>query len=141
MKITWHAAMQPDNKAKIDFYFQKWNWLIPKWVLFTEICLWDSTADAEMTAQAFVNYSYRRLTLEVYTKWLDCPDDEKEFVIVHELIHAFTLPPITFARDFIDTASKDNEMLKETATAELNVRNESSTQDLAFAIYNKFNER
>lgn len=141
MKITYSGTIQPDNKAKVERYIDKWIWLLPKWALTLDVCLWNSDKNNSETAIMCAEYDYRRLTLEIFTQWLDLSDSEKESTIVHEFIHAFTLPPITFARTTFDLLSEPETPLNKLARQELNVRNESMTTDLAFAICEKFNDR
>lgn len=139
MIIEYNKLIQLENKNKIELFLAPFLWLIPNWVLFLDVNLWDCDESGKLAAVK-LDYAYRRLTIDFYSSWLDRSDDEKRFVIVHELCHGFCGLIADFARDTINNLCPENEADKfnKHLQNELAIRHESATQDLAFAIVNNF---
>lgn len=139
MKIEYNQTIQADNQAKIESNLNPFLWLVPAWVLFIEINLWDCDEDGKL-ATIQVDYAYRRLTINFSSAWLDRSDYEKQFTVIHELCHAFFGLIADYARDAINNLCPKSEAEKfnKAMQAELAIRHESATQDLAKIIFDKF---
>jgi hypothetical protein len=143
MNINWNPTIQPNNKTQIETPLNKYLWLVPQWCLFLDINLWDSTKDNDgQLACVYIQYDYRRIQIDFATAWLDRDDKEKEFCLVHELLHGFLGLIADYSRNTFNTLCPDTEAEKfnEHLIRELTVRHESATQDLAWAIFNNFNK-
>lgn len=143
-EIIYNPTIQDGCKAEIEKHLVPFLWLVPNWVLFLNVNLLDSTSDnCGELATVTVDYDYRRITIDVATAWLDRTEDEKSFALVHELLHGYFALIADYARDAIHNLCPKDEAEKFNASMikELTTRHEATTQDLAFAILNKFNER
>ncbi|MGI8542466.1 MAG: hypothetical protein ACR2MD_03205 [Aridibacter sp.] len=139
MKITWNKNIEPENKAEIEKYLDPIRWLIPRWCQKLVVSLWDSDGDGAAISTD-VNYDYRNIELDFYSNWMLPDSQTKQENIIHECVHFFICPLYNQAQRFIEN-SADNDDTKKFKLAELAITNESITQDLSYAIGNKFGSR
>lgn len=139
-EIIYNKNIEPQNKAEIEKRLTPFLWLAPNWCLELYVNLWDSVEGGEL-ASISLSYDYRRITIDFATAWLDRDAAIKEQTIIHELLHGYLGLVADYARDsFNNLCSKDDApKFNEHLQNELRIRHESATQDLSFALLNKFN--
>jgi len=137
-EIIYNPQIQPVNRLLIEKYLQKYSWLIPRWCHQLYVGLWD--AKDETLAEIKVDYCYRRAALDIYSCWIDRNTSEQERAILHELVHIHLAIMADYARNEFNNlvpkeeAAKFNQHLQD----QLLIYHESITEDLAFAISEKF---
>lgn len=137
-KIIWDKNIEPENKTEIEKYLYPFLWLVPKWCQTIHLSLYD--ADDEAAVSTTVDYEYRRITLNFYARWLIQTPTLKQDNVIHECIHFFVNELYHQAQRAVEAAWEDNEQMKNFAFEQLKISVEAITQDLAFAIYNKFKD-
>jgi hypothetical protein len=138
-EIIYNKSIEPENRAEIEKYLNPFIWLIPKWCQRVLVNLYTGEGDAAIAT--LVDYEYRKITLDFYSCWLIQGSDKMRADVVHECIHFSVNELYNEARRVVLATCNDNEALKDFAFKRLEVSVESVTQDLAFAILNKFDER
>jgi hypothetical protein len=142
MEINWNKNIEPHNKAEIEKHLNPFLWLVPKWCQEIHINLFDSSSKhGDSAIETITNYEYRFIQIDFFSCWLNCSDETKKESVIHELAHGFTNLIYYQARRAVIAGTADNEALQGFALDELSKTIEAATQDLAFAIYNKFNEQ
>lgn len=127
-------------RAEIEKYLTPYLWLLPQWCLDFQIYDAYSEESSEVAADCQCDYKYRRVVLTFYSNWFVQTERNKEQALIHELLHAFINPLYHYAKEIAEGFAEDNVRLKQALMGELKERNEAITQDLSFAIFNKFNE-
>ncbi|HEY0659595.1 MAG TPA: hypothetical protein VGD05_14060 [Pyrinomonadaceae bacterium] len=140
VEIKWNKNIEEDSKIEIEKYLNPFLWLIPKWCQSITINVYDSD-DQGAAIATLVTYEYRYITVDFFSAWFIQTPSVKQDNVIHECIHFFINEIYHKGRQIVKSTCKDNEQLKEFAFEELRIAVESSTQDLAFAIQNKFNGR
>lgn len=140
MNITWNKNIDNQHQSEIEKYLNPFLWLTPKWCQNIHINLWDSDESEGADITIKVNYEYRNIILHFYSCYFLRSDDDKQMEIIHELCHTFLGIIADYAQNSFDLLcpKNDAEKFNKHLQDELSVRHESATQDLAFAIYNKF---
>jgi hypothetical protein len=139
-EIVWNNGIEPQNKAEIEKYLNPFLFLIPKWCQRLVINVYPS--DNGNAIETTTHYDYRWIQMNFFSDWFVERNEVKQEDIIHDLLHGFTSIAIDYAIRQIDNlcpeseAEKFNRSMKE----QLTILCESMTQDLAFAIMNKFNE-
>ena len=137
IEIVYNNEMQPQTKAVISLYLQKYKWLIPKWCQVLNVACWDASNDGVMATMKS-DYAYRSAELCIYSQWLDRSEREQESTIVHELLHIHLAVMADFSRHTINHLCNENEAPKFNAhlQEQLAIYHESITQDLAYCLLN-----
>lgn len=140
-EIIFNPQIQPINRLVIEKYIKKYSWIIPRWCHQLHVGLWDCKDDT--LAEVKVDYCYRRATVDIYSSWLDRTEVEQEKALLHELIHIHLAIMADYARNEFNNLCPKEEAAKfnQHLIDQLTIYHESITEDLAFAILNKFNER
>lgn len=139
MKIIWDKNITDENKAEIEKHLTPYLFLVPKWCQHLYINLY--SADENGAIATLVDYEYRRVTFDFYSCWLIQDAEKKQNDVIHECVHAVVNELYHEARRVVIATCENNSALKEFAFTRLEVSVESITQDLTFAILNKFNEQ
>jgi hypothetical protein len=141
MRLTWNKNIQPDVVSEIEgLILGKWLWLVPGWCQRIHVNVWDSSSSHDTMISINVSYEYRSVCMDFYSGWLNQAPEDRERQTVHELLHIHLGLVADYAESTInrlcprDEAEKFNGHMQ----AELTRRNESATQDLAHAIFEKF---
>jgi len=141
MEIIFNKNIEEINKVEIEKYLKPFIWLIPNWCQKLVINLYPMSDDYPQNAlETTVYYDYRWIKINFYSGWLTERDEVKQEHIVHDLLHGFTSIVVDYALEQIDNLcpASEAEKFNRSMKAQLNILCESMTQDLAFAILNKF---
>lgn len=87
----------PSIKAKIEPFVGKWQFILPSWVYDLYVYCKDNDGPS---GEAEVSPSYRRMVVTFYRPILTEPDPES--IVVHELLHAYTLPMKILAVEYTE---------------------------------------
>lgn len=138
MHITWNKNILDGHKREIENCISPLLWIIPKWCGFMHINLFDQHEDGAL-ATVYVDYTYRRITINFFARWLTETPKERFFTVIHEFIHTNTAIIADYARDTFNTLCPSDEAgrFNKSIQEELITRHESATQDLAIAIFNQ----
>lgn len=138
-EITYNKNIEPNIKAIIESQLNNWTWLIPAWCKRLQINLVDG---GDFSADIETSYEYRYATLRIDMSWFNIEDSHKTLDLVHELCHNFYNPMYWFARDNFDILLGDDSERKHRDSVRDTLRrfNEIGTQDLAYALINKFKD-
>lgn len=89
MRTTWVGVPQDLRDAATPLLATHKR-LLPSWVKLFELRYDDAMADANACVVSDQNYS--RVTLTFGSGWLNCDKEEREWVLVHEVVHAQLAP-------------------------------------------------
>lgn len=139
MKISWNKNIEPENKAEIEKFLDPLIDFIPAWCQELIVSLYSGN-NTDASIETTVNYDYRRIELDFYSAWLLHNAEDRQLELLHEFIHFFICPLYYQAQRILENCSYANDA-KNALLEELKITNESITQDLCFAIGNKFGNK
>lgn len=140
MKITFNKNIELQNKAQIEKYLNHFSFLIPKWLQNLKIEV-EPSDNPNLLASTCASEQYREASLTIRPLWFTMNEDEQSETIVHELCHLHTNPLYDFSLNAIRKyADGKDENQMQIVFDEMEAYLERQTQDLTFAIHNKFNE-
>lgn len=142
MKIEFKKDFPPELKPRYEKIIKKASWLIPGWCQ-SVVVFWDAHDDERASLYTRVNYEYRFIQITVCSDCIGTSDKDLLTEVIHEMIHGFINPLADYAKEIVNTfcSKDDSPKTNKILHNEITRKNESVTQDLAFAISNKFNER
>lgn len=112
--------------------------LLPRWVVSLNV---DFVEDVSHHMSMTVQYQYRELHLSVTSSALMLPGGETELLrlIVHEFMHAYTIPVFKIASEQLQSALEE----KHYESVESSLRNtmEETTCDLAYLVERLINSQ
>lgn len=135
----------PDTvRGVIEPLIKETAWLFPLWMQKV-IMTWDSKQEGSM-AKIFVYKDYRWCRIVIYPDFLSILPTTQQESIYHEIIHCYNVPLKRVACEILDECMPNeqgefSEKLQNVLRKQIDSTMESITQDLAFAIMNKFNEQ
>jgi hypothetical protein len=144
MEIIFNKNIEPKNKEEIEKFLLPWIWLVPNWCQKIVINLYPVSENSPNNGiETTTHYEYRWIKIDFFSGWLTERDDVKQEHIVHDLLHGFTSIVVDYATEQIDNLCPPNEAEKfnRSMKTQMSILCESMTQDLAFAIMNKFKEQ
>lgn len=138
VEIVWNKNIESDNKKEIEKYLKPYLWLIPTWCHTLRVDV-DTSTDDGLLASISVQEQYRQASMTVWAKWFTSDERTKADTIIHELFHLHTNPLYDFAKNAIRKyADGKDETQMQVVFDEMECYLERQTQDLTFAVYNRF---
>lgn len=115
-------------------------WVLPLWLQKLFIG-WDA-GDSDSIATTYTDKDYRFARLTVCPHILNKEKHHRKQSIIHELLHTHNAPFADYVDELLDLLCPESEQPKfrESMKKELTRKLEAQTQDLAFAIANKFTD-
>jgi hypothetical protein len=135
----------PDSvRGAVEPLLKDAAWLFPLWMQKV-ILTWDTNQDGAQ-AKILVYKDYRWCRIVIYPDLLSVPDDTRKESIYHEIIHCYNVPLKQVACEILEECMPDekgefSEKLQNVLRKRIDRTMEAITQDLTYAILNKFNER
>jgi hypothetical protein len=135
----------PKVRELVEPLLNETQWLFPLWMQ-KAIITWDKQSDTEAMVGIHVHKDYRWCRIIFFADFLSQPPDVQLETVYHEIVHCYNVPLKKVACDILDNCIGDEqgEMSEKLQTAyrkQIDYVMESITQDLAFVITEKFNER
>lgn len=141
MELVFNKNIEEVNKVEIEKYLKPFQWLIPGWLQILNIHI-EPSENENLIASMCVQERYREANLTIRPLFFTKDDLTKKDAIVHELIHIHTNPIHDFSKNAMRKFSgSEIDSTMAVVFDEMECYLERQTQDLAFAILNKFNER
>lgn len=139
-EIIFRDSFPEIAQPKVSEILEKFRWLLPVWMQRLYVNYRGDEKDN--SAYVSVEKDYRFGNLTICGHWLNEPKAVQPEQIIHELIHLHFAPLKDYACDAALTLCDGNQESRifKLIEKELISKNEQGTQDLAFAIMNKFNE-
>lgn len=132
-KIQFEAGFPEELKDKFTTSLDKVKWLCPLWMQVVHVH-WVDTS--EWMAQWRLHKDYRVADLDLCGGFLSITEWEQHEVLIHEIIHSYTIPLKTVIQDvMIDLKTSDE--ITTIISRQVNKVMEQVTQDFAFAIARK----
>lgn len=135
-RVEFLHKMPAEVLDSVQNLVNEWSWLTPPWCQDLYIG-WDAAGrDDQRAMDCQISYAYRRITIRIYSAFLDEAPQKRQQFFIHELLHGFVGVMAEFVESAIDRLVPDNDAPKfrETLRAELDQRHESVVQDLAYRI-------
>lgn len=139
-EFIYRNEITESAKTEVERIIDRYRWLVPARIQRVFIKL-DAISDRPgNAASTMVTREYRFANIDISATWLALPDEEKEMHIIHELVHLSNCPYADFVDELVynafpkDENPKLHDYLIEQSRREL----EGMTQDLAWAIYQRF---
>lgn len=132
--IAFRPNFPDELKASVIEHFRNAEWLVPIWCHKVVIDWWP---DKEYVCEVSVYRDYRELYLNVSSRWIDEPFETRRMIMIHEMIHCFTVPlkrAVCAAADDLGVDDKVIAMIHR----QINETMEQVTQDFAIVIDRKF---
>ena len=125
----------PDElKPLVGGLLDEWKWLCPLWLQKVMVGYFDDQETMDRCSLEWaINKDYRNARLKVTPGYLHYSDWEKRDIMVHEIIHCFTIPIKMVCQKALDDL-KIEEPMYSLIVRQLNETMEGVTQDFAFAI-------
>lgn len=132
----------PDSvRDVVEPLLENAKWLFPLWMQ-KAILTWNPKQDGAM-AEITLQKDYRWCRIVIFPDLLSVPYDVQQESVLHEIIHCYNVPLKKVACDILDECIGDDEgelseKLQNVFRKQIDSTMESVTQDLTFAIQNKF---
>lgn len=139
MKITFDENFPDLLRQEVENILTEFSWLLPQRWMQRIYVNYDAN-EKEFACYTNTDKDYRFGTLTICAHWLRLDAGERIEVLIHELIHYSYSPAKNYALDITDKLCGDNRTMFEIIRSELNAKNEQGTQDIAWAVFNKFYE-
>jgi hypothetical protein len=120
-----------DLRLKTESILAQTKWICPLWLQRIFIG-WDD-ANTSDTANVHLFRDYRSLRLTICPGFLAYEERGQTEIIIHELVHCFTVPLKTVCFEAMEDLDTD-EQLKTIIQRQINSVMEQITQDFAFSI-------
>jgi hypothetical protein len=140
VKLSFDESIQPGNRAEIERHLTPWLWLVPTWCHTIYVSLWDSSDSGCNAIETMIRYEYRWARIKFYSAWLTESYREKSLHVVHDLLHITNSVYVDYAEGQMDKlcTKDDTPAFHATIMEESRMRCEAMTQDLAVAIFERF---
>ena len=114
---------------------ERWAWLIPQWCLWLSVGNTTRASEDGGCATNTTREEYRFARIMLTPVWLEENDRDREFEIVHEILHI----PIAPMHELMGAAMEksDNEPYKALVEEQWRKAMEGAVQDLAYALMNR----
>lgn len=122
--------MDPHLRKQLQELLRNYQWLVPDWCARVVFRIGTST---ESYASCCTRYDYRDSWIDIHPQFWARTMEQKEKVIVHELIHNFFNPVYLYADDALDAIDPEAPHSKITKCV-LRGMNESCTEDMTNAV-------
>lgn len=138
VEIKWVTATATDIKKDIEAQINDLSWVIPSWMQYINIGLYDDEADG-ITASMRTEAAYRFCTLQLRNTFLTRPKHEQQNTLLHELLHCYCAQLADYAGNTIDKLCPEDAqpILNQTMHEQLTAVHESVVTDLAKVIQDK----
>ena len=123
-------------KESVLTHFDAVKWLLPLWV---QTASFDYIADGPYYLEIVVHKDYREIYINVAKDWVDLADDRRRGMMIHELIHCFTVPLKTAVCEALEDLDVD-EKIEKLIYRNINKAMESVTQDFAYVVERHLSE-
>ncbi len=144
IQFQFDVDFPDDVRGVIEPLLNEAKWLFPLWMQ-KAIVTWNCKSDEAM-AEILVYKDYRWCRIVIFPDLLSSPPDVQKESIYHEIIHCYNVPLKKVACDILDECIGDekgemSEKLQNVFRSQIDSVMESITQDLAYVICRKANER
>lgn len=131
-KVEFDEDVPQEIKKAALPIVERWAWLIPQWCLWLRVGNTTILPENGGYAMNTTREEYRFARIMLTPAWLEENDRDREFGIVHEILHI----PIAPMHELMGTAMEksDNEPYKALVEEQWRKAMEGAVQDLAYAL-------
>ena len=136
-EIFQFKRVQPDVRAILEPYLDRYAWLIPAWCYRVFVRFEECEASGNDTtdvASTVINKTYRWASIRFHGGFLTDTEFERRMDTIHELLHISLTPAFEYAKQSIQDLSPANQTLGEHISRQIVALHEQGVQDLAHRI-------
>ena len=128
-EVHYSGDWPTDIKAIVESVLRPWVHLVPGWCRTIDVRF--ESEDGEDCASVRVNFEARWAVISIHPQWLEEDPEDRERILVHEIVHIHIHPMRSAFHDSIESLDKP---LKDFAWTRFKEAWEGATEDLAWGF-------